>query len=376
MRFDISRDNNRIDIQNQGKGINISLVVEGCDLPAELRNDFAVWLLLPIAMQSGEDLHIDGSVDVRVIQNANKLSELWSLWRPELYSLIKVTADVCDTPVGSAESDDIILFSGGVDSTHALLTIGIREQTGTVLTVHGMDYRFDDDDRFTALVNKTQPLLDHLNYRRIAVKTNISKYAGPLDSAHGFLLAGVLFLFSQQFKRGVIASDFTWVQDMMVAPWGTNHVSNKFFAGHDFFMETVSSEFTRARKISSILASEAALESITFCKNYQSRPHNCGKCSKCIRTKTMFIAESGECPDIFHDRTFTADDVAKIDLGRKMDFVFFHDVIHLAKEKGNLHKLDGLDIKLNEYIKAAKDQFNKKPSRLQRKLKKLSRLFN
>jgi hypothetical protein len=376
MQFKIESNSNSISIRNQEKNIDISFLVEGIELPTDLSHDFAAWLLMPIAMLAGEDLHIAGNLDSQVIANANKLSALWYLWRPEIYSSIKITSDTCSTPLPlEKNADDLILFSGGVDSTHALLKIGQRAETGTVLTIHGMDYRHEDQDRFSALVEKTQPLLELLNYRRIVVKTNIFKYTGPSDSGHGFLLAGVLFMFSQQFKRGVIASDFTWIQDMMVAPWGTNHVSNQYFSGHDFFMETVSSEYSRARKIAAIAASPAALQSISFCKSHKSRPHNCGKCLKCIRTKTMFIANSGTCPDIFLDRSFTAEDVAKIDLDKKMDFVFFHDVISLALENGHIEQLSELNRKLQTYISQAKALYNKKPSRLQRLNRKLKKLL-
>lgn len=88
----------------------------------------------------------------------------------------------------------------------------------------------------------------------------------------------------------------------------------------------------------------------------------------------MFIAESGECPDIFTDRTLTPTDIESINLKNKMDYVFFHDVIELAKVKNNLNMLSELDKKLVNYMNEARERHNKKPSRykkLKGKIKKI-----
>ncbi len=359
----------------ESEKVTYGIYIDGFELPQNLRYDFAVWLLLPIAMQAGEDLHIRGAVDPVVMENAKSLSKVWALWKPETYSEVSVSCESLDCqPPSEKRKPDIMLFSGGVDSTHALLN---KESisTGTVLTIHGMDYRHGDDEKFKEFLRKTTPILKELSYDRIIARTDIAK-AMPLDTGHGFILAGMLFIFSQYFEKGLIASDFTWVQDMMTAPWGTNHITNPYFAGSDFHMETLSSNFTRAQKISSILNNKTALSSITFCKNYAIRPHNCGKCSKCIRTKTMFIADSGDCPDIFKDRSFTPTDIEGIDLHKKMDFVFFHDVISHAREKGNIKKLSLLELKLNSYITNLRKNKNRKKNRITKLLKKAKKIFS
>ena len=47
---------------------------------------FALWLALPIAMRLGRPWRIDGAVPRRALENARRLSAIWGMWRPDLFS--------------------------------------------------------------------------------------------------------------------------------------------------------------------------------------------------------------------------------------------------------------------------------------------------
>jgi hypothetical protein len=343
---------NRIELTTDS--VSIYLEITGFDI-RHVSDDFAVWMLLPIAMKYGKDLHIKGTIDPAVIRNAEKLSYIWAMWVPGLYSTIKVTADHCiSTAPPQKRAPEVILFSGGIDSTHAMIQRGRTGNGNLAVTVHGMDYKAKDDSRFESLMAKGLPLIQDLAYESATVKTNAAEYVAPLSYSHGFLLASILFLFSQHFKKGVIASDCTWEQDMLISPWGSNHVTNEHFASEHYKLETAEANFSRIQKISAISAHPIALNTVSFCKNYKFRPDNCGQCTKCIRTKTMFIAELGSCPPIFNVTELTKEQVASISLEKKSDFMFFFDVVLSARVNGNLEKLAGLEIKVERYIEKQK----------------------
>jgi hypothetical protein len=72
-------------------------------------------------------------------------------------------------------------------------------------------------------------------------------------------------------------------------------------------MEAANLDIMRGEKMHLIHGSMEALSSLTFCVDYRARPNNCGRCSKCVRTKAMLLPSVGVVPDVFLDKAFIAD---------------------------------------------------------------------
>jgi hypothetical protein len=167
----------------------------------------------------------------------------------------------------------------------------------------------------------------------------------------------------------VIAPDYTWEQDMVVHPWGTNHVTNQYFSGSDFKLVTASSAASRTEKVARIASHATALSSVTFCSSKKNRPHNCGICSKCIRTKCMLLANSIPLPDIFLNRELLDRNLQVIDLNDPKEYAFFADLYIKAKDNGTLDRIPGLrrlfqKWKAGEKRRAQFDRFMKKVKKL------------
>src|SRR5688500_11748128 len=83
--------------------------------------DFALIAVLPYFMNRGMDVRVLGNVARSLIEAAEECNDVWSLWRPDLFKKIRIAASnvVADhAPIGR---DAVLAFSGGVDSTFALL---------------------------------------------------------------------------------------------------------------------------------------------------------------------------------------------------------------------------------------------------------------
>ena len=345
--FTIKQTGNKVEVH--GGDLAITYEVFGMDLPEMADVSFAIWHLVPQAMVSRSSIHIKGVVDPLVIRNAKRLSRIWEMWAPTRFREVKISADEMLSPSRQARGRDIVFFSGGVDSTFYLLNRGQRPRGGHVLTIHGMDYKFEDSDRFSELIDKTTPLLRNLNYKRVIIRTNAASYSQGARLTHGFTLSGCAFLLGDLFDEAILAADYTWEQDMVSFPWGTNHVTNRHLSGTDFKIETGSMEWTRTEKVEAIAKNHIACDSISFCVNYDMRPHNCGKCSKCIRTKAMFIASTGSVPAIFKDASLVEADLQGIDLPDRNEYAHFADLFLHARARGNLHKLPGLEKAMTEF---------------------------
>jgi hypothetical protein len=162
-------------------------------------------------------------------------------------------------------------------------------------------------------------------------------------------LAACLFLFQDTFSNGVIAADYTWAQDMVAFPWGTNHVTNQYFAGSQFKMHTVSADKTRIEKLGYIANNPTACRSLSFCTDKKSRPDNCGVCSKCVRTKAMFLAATGVLPPIFNVYELTGQQIRKIDLNNRKEYAFFADIYAVARDQDRLFLIPDLELHLRRH---------------------------
>jgi hypothetical protein len=317
-------------------------------------HDFAAWATLPLAMASGDQhLRIEGVGDRLVAENATKLSQVWELWMPHKFNRVEVSFDEYQsTPPGKGK---LLLFSGGIDSTYNLLRLEAAGQRPHLLTVHGLDYKAADDERFESLLLHTKPIVDRASSGRNIVLTDIYdiyKRAG-IDVAvgHAFALFSALFLFSNRFECGEISADYSTAQDFTVHPWGTNSLTNSMFESSTFRVMTGSADVTRSEKVAAIARDKAALHALTFCSDYSKRPLNCGICAKCVRTKAMFIAATGSVPEIFIDPAFRASSLDSMNLSKRSEEAFFVDLFLAARRNGQIAKLPGLAEKAEKYLR-------------------------
>lgn len=350
MDVEVNQSRNRFDLKFSDSSIFFEVI--GYDLATLPTVDFAVWTMLPFAMRRGENLHIRGPVDPTVMRNARHLVRIWSMWLPEMFSPIVVSADAEVVPPPPESDGGLLLYSGGVDSTYALVRAMQGAGLSSVLTVHGMDYDHRNDEAVAALLGKTQPLLDRYSLPRIVVRTDVGPQVRQLGLTHAFVLSSCLFLLSRSFARGHIAADITAEQDFLAFPWGTNHITNPLFAGTHFRMDTLSQDVTRIHKLDFLRHDDVALRAVSFCAVKAMRPHNCGECAKCMRNKTMFVALSGECPDIFLKPGITEQRLRKLDVFSNGAFKHYAEIVEVARERGFLDRLPGLEQRVAASIAA------------------------
>ena len=313
------------------------------------RADFAAWLLLPVAMRRGVDLLIEGAGSDDTVRNANRLAHIWSQWMPGHFSAVDVAFTRTWSGATPGTAGDLCFYSGGVDSTYGILRRFRAGARQSLLTVHGLEYRHGDRARFADLLEKTRPFAERVAMRRLLVRTDVKDLyrhyrANPKgnDVVHGFVLAAMGFLYAERFGRAVILADHRADQQFAVHPYGTNAVTNPLFSDGVFALCTEGEDVTRAEKSVLLLESQEALESLTFCVDYSARPHNCGRCQKCIRTKAMFFAATGRIPEFCIDKTLAPDCLDAFDLSVTTQRTYFLDLHSWALRSGRLDQIPGL----------------------------------
>jgi hypothetical protein len=337
-RLNITQSGNRLDISFAQYDVWIE--VSGFDLPPLEEYSFALLFLLPIAMREGISIECPYPVDPVALGNVRKLAEIWQMWVPEKYRSIEIIATGSASASQNRERNaQLFLYSGGVDSTFMLLQPGVVSQGDKVLTLFGFDYKPNNEAGFHKLIQKTDPLLVRLDLQRIVLKTNLGRITKDFGLTHGFYLAGSAFLFRQDFNYAFLATDFNIAQEMLVFPWGTNHVTNPLFAGSDFKLVSMNQEMSRTQKVAQLSHDLDACHCMTFCGDAHHKPDNCGRCGKCVRTKAMFLLESESLPDIFICNEFDSRHARSIDLYHRSELAFCAEMIKVAKEKNVLERL-------------------------------------
>ena len=353
-----SRKNIKVSVKNSDDLIQIvsdddviEVYIQSPVASNKIRVDFAAWFFLPIAMRSNADLTIDGCGSAKTIENALKMSQIWETWMPLRFNSVNVNfSQLCDDDEHKLASDNLCFYSGGVDSTYSLIK---RQQQGKVqslLTIHGMDYRYDDEKRFLELVKKTKCFSEKYGSENIFIKTNVykeyDKYKINTRTSHVshiFSLTGSAFIFSEHFSSITIAADYRIDQQFVVHPWGSNSATNRLFSDGSTLLETDGDDVTRSDKMPLLLTSQEALKSLSFCVDYSQRPNNCGQCAKCMRTKLMFFASTGSVPDIFLTKEIESNPLESIDFTKKSERTFFIDLFSCAKANDRIMDMPFLE---------------------------------
>jgi len=307
--------------------------------------DFAVWLCLPLAMSEGKNLVVHGQGTETTKKNAEKLTDIWSSWLPKQYSMVNVDFDEY-----REESKDkntaraLMCFSGGVDSTYSFITHDFSGLKPDLLTIQGMDYSINDSVRFSEAIKQTNILIQNRSRYRLFVQSNAYdiykqyKIGGQLS--HVFLLTAVGFMFSQSYKSMLLSADHSCYQQFEVFPAGSTFASNQFFNSGEFALETHGEDVTRAEKLAIISDDPSALLSLSFCKNRKIRPKNCGICSKCLRTKYMFMASIGEIPaQTFLDASVPSFKSLRFSVHDNLSHSYIKDTFKVAFRNDNLDKI-------------------------------------
>lgn len=332
----------------------IQLDLSGPEAAEPLSACSALWLSLPFAMKLGRDLHIKGTIDPIALDNAQRISRIWPIWHPGFFHPIDITADRVETPaVPAMRQGTLMLFSGGLDSSHALchefLSKGLKVDA---LTIHGMDYRRWDTARFEALMTKTAPLRAQAINRHYFIASNAAQqmqhHGIPASVGHGFHLFGCLFLFERHYQHGAIAADSPVPIDY-VMPWGTNAYINSHYQSQAFHIRTLCNDIDRPAKTRALAAEPSALKSLTFCKQYELRPENCGRCEKCLRTKAGFDFELGFIPPIYLDNSYDFQDILGLNMRSQESRLPILDLMMSAHRNGRMAEYLELAQALRKY---------------------------
>lgn len=263
------------------------------------RLDAALIAMVPRAMHGGQALHVEGPVSWSLLANIEEYIDIWTLWRPDLFHPIAVTADQVvddrDDGPGAVGDSSVLAWSGGVDSTYALVanTIETRGHRAVPIVagiqVHGFDIPIDERAEFDGAVAAGGHLMAAYGIEHVAIATNWHAEMCPDWEMTFFAgLASALHHFGDRAGTGIVAADNTY--DLPRLPWGSNPISNRYLAANRFAFVETGGVHRRFQKCAAIGGIPEVRKHLRVCWQAPKLGRNCGRCEKCIRTKVNFLA--------------------------------------------------------------------------------------
>ncbi|TPH13303.1 hypothetical protein [Litorilituus lipolyticus] len=244
----------------------------------EARGEAFIAIALLEAMVSNLPLELSDDIPVSplLIERLDKLQDIYCFWNTDLHK-VEITGG---KRIASSSNQFVgCFYSGGVDGAYSF-SKHINEVTH-LITLSGFDV-LENKPQWQNVVSNNQSLADKMsvsfvdienNFRQFSEQRKISKFF-----VHGLILAGagVTLGFSKVYIPTGLTIDnvYPWSCHPLTDPlWGIEH--RKLV--HDGI------EVSRSDKLKYLANFPDLLNNLQVC--WSRIDHNCGQCSKCIRTR-------------------------------------------------------------------------------------------
>lgn len=242
---------------------------------------YATLMFVP-ALIADARLYSDASLAADWLNNTRAIPPLLTSWWgcTNRYPLVRARAvDLqSDTPRQRG-----LFFTGGVDSTHALLQY--QHDVDVLVFVHGFDIDIDDRLRADAFELSLRELAAETGKQVIVVRTNARKHElfgrYNWEQTHGAALAAVGHLLAGRLDRVLISGSWSYADPQ---PWGSRWDLDSLWSGGQMQIEHADATLSRQQKIAVIAAEPISQQYLRVCWENLSPTGNCCRCAKCLRT--------------------------------------------------------------------------------------------
>jgi hypothetical protein len=184
-----------------------------------------------------------------------------------------------------------LMFSGGVDSTHALLHGSPRPDFAVF--VHGFDVPHDDEEQMLAMRPGLEALAARAGVRLVVLRTNARRHPAlrrvSWNRTHGGALAAVGHVLRGHVGTLLISASF---ESERHGAWGSHWELDPLWSSSSLAVRHVGADLNRLRKVEMLCDEPLALSHLRVC--WEGRQAgNCGRCAKCVRTM-LAIAHVGK----------------------------------------------------------------------------------
>ena len=261
------------------------------DYLPETADPFFPAVLIP-AMINGEDLEIQAPLSPQLLENQNVIQDIFTTWHPDKFSRVKITSQALKKPLKKVFNKNATFFSLGVDSMYSMLKHlpqnGISEENKitSLIYMKGLELPlsiYSNNQNFK-LILEIKRFAKHYNLEAITGETNL-RDVFPLDWEDYYFgpgLAATALSLSNGFDKIYIPSSHSYA---VFFHDPSSPLLDHLWSNENTRIIHDGAEKERAQKISDLIIDDTyALNNLRVCVDNDGGIHNCGKCSKCIRT--------------------------------------------------------------------------------------------
>jgi hypothetical protein len=292
----------------------------------EVRGEIFIALALLEAMISNLPIELadDIAISPTLLKQLEELQDIYCCWNS---GLNKTTVQGGMLLPSTSHQAVGCFYSGGVDGAYSFCKH--KAEVTHLITLAGFDIISSEESWHNlVLKNKTTAetmgvsLVDiNNNFRQFSEKRKISIYF-----QHGLVLAGIAI--SLGFSKTYIPSSFT-MDDLF--PWGSHPITDPLWSIEQRRIVHDGAEISRSGKIKFIADYSNVLNNLQVC--WGNIDHNCGTCSKCLRTRAALFLFGINCKSLK-----PLDDIQQLKnltIGGKAGLPFIKDLMLLARQLGN-----------------------------------------
>ncbi|MCX4028120.1 hypothetical protein H0A36_09275 [Endozoicomonas sp. SM1973] len=237
------------------------------------------------AMVSQQDIIIEAPLTISplLLTKIHDIQQIYHNWNPKLHP-IKIHTDTIEniTTNKTTSLKAGSFFSGGVDSTFTL--ISHLDDIDYLIFLTGFD-QFDPADQHQTIIEKLNNIAKKHNKTLVVIKNNIREYINEKkisnEFQHGITMASLGI--SLPLAKVYIPSSFTY---NFLIPWGSHPLVDPMWSSEKTAVFHDGLQASRVDKTLAIIKKEKFHDDLQVCWRYVD--HNCGQCSKCIRTLLVF----------------------------------------------------------------------------------------
>lgn len=267
---------------------------------SELRGggDVALAALLLPALRVGEPLEVHRDVSPRLLAAAEVIQDVFCTWdrflRPTdcWYRRVPVVVgdeaadqvpDAGGPDAGGGRRGTACLFTGGVDSFHAVVTEGHR--VDSLIYVHGFDVALDDAPLRAEVSERLRAAAAEVGLPLLELESDLQAlgdrcWVGWPDY-HGAAIATVAHALADRFDRLLVPATHTYAH---LEGLGSHPLVDPLWSSELVEIEHVGAASTRVDKVRALAEVPAARRHLRVCWENRGGRYNCGRCEKCVRT--------------------------------------------------------------------------------------------
>lgn len=291
--------------------------------------DCWLFLLLPVCMQLGEDLEMEGMLSETAIAAFEKAKLELLRGHPKMRD-IKLIYSRPFAEVSELESSRGIglFYSGGLDSTYAS---EMQPEIDTLISVWGFDIPVKNEKHWALTTGMLEPYAKELGRDLILVKTNIRELSNGLlewgGDYHGTALAGVATSLSPYLSKVFVSAGFVREKPN----WGHSPVLYNAF--NTTYQEIEETDPVKRIAKAAAMANNPRTVDIRACYRNVSGLANCATCKKCVRTRLEFDLVDAKYRPIRLETKPSRSELIRSKL-TYWDYLFYMEALKWAKAEG------------------------------------------